>query len=94
VVGINQPAKSYWQRILDYYNEFRTTTTTRTRSSLQHRWGEIQRDTTKFCGFYDEIERKNQSGKSEDDKVFVLLLNNTCIINYCLLNTCLMLYQL
>ncbi|PUZ65800.1 hypothetical protein GQ55_3G254300 [Panicum hallii var. hallii] len=65
VVGINQPAKSYWQRILDYYNEFRTTTTTRTRSSLQHRWGEIQRDTTKFCGFYDEIERKNQSGKKK-----------------------------
>jgi hypothetical protein len=59
VVGINQQAKSYWQKILDYYNEFRTTTTTRTWSS-QHRWGEIQWATTKFCGFYDEIERKNK----------------------------------
>ena len=29
----------------------------------------LQKDTAKFCGFYAEIERKNQSGKSEDDKV-------------------------
>jgi hypothetical protein len=34
------------------------------------------------------------SGKSEDDKVFVLLLNNTCIRNCCVLNTCLMLNKL
>jgi hypothetical protein len=45
------------------------TSSTRTQSSLQHRWGDIQKDTSRFCGFYAEIERKKQSGKSEDDKV-------------------------
>jgi hypothetical protein len=36
---------------------------------LQHRWADIQKDTSRFCGFYSEIERKRQSDKSEDDKV-------------------------
>ncbi|XP_025822372.1 uncharacterized protein LOC112898218 [Panicum hallii] len=33
------------------------------------RWGEISKSTSKFCGFYAEVERKNQSGKCEDDKI-------------------------
>jgi hypothetical protein len=41
----------------------------RSQSSLQNWWAYIQKDTSRFCGFYAEIERKRQSGKSEDDKV-------------------------
>jgi hypothetical protein len=41
----------------------------RTSSSLQHRWSDIQKDTSRFYGLYVEIERRNQSGKSDDDKV-------------------------
>jgi hypothetical protein len=69
VVGVNQPMKSYWARITDYFNEMRTTDVERSSSSLQHRWGDISRDTALFCSYYAEIERKHQSGKSEDDKV-------------------------
>jgi hypothetical protein len=69
IVGTNQPMKSYWGRITDYFNEMKKTCSTRTQSSLQHRWADIQKDTSRFCGFYAEIERKKQSGKSEDDKV-------------------------
>jgi hypothetical protein len=43
--------------------------TERTKSSLIHRWEKIQRDTSKFCAFFDKIERLNESGKIEDDRV-------------------------
>jgi hypothetical protein len=69
IVGINQPLMCYWQRVLQYFNENKKTPIQRTSSSLQHRWGEIQKDTAQFCSYYGEIERKNQSGKCEDDKV-------------------------
>jgi hypothetical protein len=61
--------KSYWARITDYFSEMKKTSPSRSQSSLQHRWADIQKDTSRFCGFYSEIERKRQSGKSEDDKV-------------------------
>ena len=72
VVSVNQPAKTYWERIADYFNENRGTHGERNVLSLQHRWGEISKFTSKFCGFYAEIERKNQSGKCEDDKVYII----------------------
>ncbi|KAG2648294.1 hypothetical protein PVAP13_1NG038508 [Panicum virgatum] len=67
IVGINQPIRSYWARIKAYYDEH--SKIDRSNSALQHRWADIQKDTSRFCGFYSEIERKNQSGKSENDKV-------------------------
>jgi hypothetical protein len=39
------------------------------KSSLIHRWEKIQRDTSKFYGFYDNMERLNESGNNEDDRV-------------------------
>jgi len=78
-IGTNQSSKSYWRRICDYYNEHKKTPHSRSQHSLEHRWGSIQLDTTKFCGFYDKVLRLNQSGKSEDDKV-------TMLYNFCGLN--------
>jgi hypothetical protein len=74
IVGVNQPQGGYWARIKHFYMENRKTTTDRTQSSLQHRWGDIQKDTSRFCGFYGEIERLHQSGKNEDDKVHILFI--------------------
>ena len=65
IVAVNQSTGSYWARITAYCEEHNCP---RSKSSLQHRWGDIQKDTSRFCGFYAEVERKNQSGKSEDDK--------------------------
>jgi hypothetical protein len=69
IVGVNQSQGAYWARITRYYEENKRTPNDRSRSALQHRWADIQRDTSRFCGFYDEIERKHQSGTNEDDKV-------------------------
>lgn len=66
IVGVNQSNGSYWDRITAYCNE---NNCTRTKSALQHRWADIQKDTFKFCGCYAQIERLNQSGKSDGDKL-------------------------
>jgi hypothetical protein len=55
--------------IIEYFDDMKKTPNSRSQSSLQHRWVDIQKDTSRFCGFYTKIERKRQSGKSEDDKV-------------------------
>lgn len=68
-IGTNQSGKSYWRRISEYYNEHTKAPTSRTQHSLEHRWGDIQRETSKFCGAYDKVIRLKQSGKSEDDQV-------------------------
>jgi hypothetical protein len=72
IVGVNQKMESYWTRITKFYNENKKTENARSLLSLQHRWADIQKGTTCFCGIYAEIERRNQSGKSEDDKVHFL----------------------
>jgi hypothetical protein len=69
IVGVNQPLGAYWDMIKSYIDENNKTTHSRSKSSLAHRWGDIQKDTSRFCECFVEIKRKQQSGKSEDDKV-------------------------
>jgi len=69
IIGCNQSSGGYWDRIFEYYHEHKDIPSERSKSSLQHRWGAIQKDTSRFCGFYDAIERRNQSGTNYDDKV-------------------------
>jgi hypothetical protein len=59
IVGVNQTMQYYSVRIAEFYNENRKAANPRTVSSLQHRWSDIQKDTSRFCGFYAEIERRN-----------------------------------
>jgi hypothetical protein len=74
IVGASQQGKAYWTRITIYFNEMRKTPIQRSLSSLQHRWGDIQKDTSRFCGAFSEIMRRNESGKNEDDKVTHLII--------------------
>jgi hypothetical protein len=68
-VGTNQSGKSYWCRISEYYNEHKKTRNSRTQHSLEHRWSDLQRDTSKFCVVYDKVLRLKKSGKNENDQV-------------------------
>jgi len=70
IVGVNQPIGSYWARITTYFLENKRTPYDRTQSSLQHRWGDIQKDTSRFSGFFAEIERQHRSGTNENDTVY------------------------
>jgi hypothetical protein len=69
ITGCNQPMGAYWDRVWEYYQAHKKMQSERTKCSLQHRWKKIQRDTSKFCGYHDSIERLNESGKNEDDRV-------------------------
>ena len=41
----------------------------RNQTSLSNRWSQIQKSVNKFCGFFAQIEARNESGKIFEDKV-------------------------
>jgi hypothetical protein len=75
IAGCNQPMGAYWDRVTQYYHDHKTMQTERTKASLIHRWEKIQKDTSKFCGYYGKIVWLNESGKNEDDRVNKQLLD-------------------
>jgi hemerythrin-like domain-containing protein len=58
IVGVNQPLGAYWDMIKAYIDENNKTTHSRSKSSLAHKWGDIQKDTSRFCECFVEIKRK------------------------------------
>jgi len=77
IIGIGQPSARYWKRIHDYFHTHKTFELDRTQVAIQHRWGIIQKETSRFCGFKSMIDRRNESGKTEDDRVTNLM---NCIV--------------
>ncbi len=80
IVGANQPSGTYWERISTYFHENNPTATHRSLESLQHRWGSISKDTSRFCAFLSEQQRRRESGKTDDDRVII------CELMYCCKN--------
>jgi hypothetical protein len=70
IAGNQQKHNVYWERIYDYFQQEKTSCTSRTANSLMHRWSTIQLKTNKFCGYLAQVERRNESGLNEQDKVF------------------------
>ena len=70
VQGNEQKSKTYWQRVCEYFHEYKPKSCPiRSQNSLMNRWSAIQLATNKFCGCFAQIERLNQSGLTEEDKV-------------------------
>ena len=70
VHGNEQKSKRYWQRVSEYFNKYKPESdSNRNQVSLLNRWSIIQLAINKFCGCFDQIERWNQSGLTEKDKV-------------------------
>ncbi|CAN6201439.1 unnamed protein product [Urochloa humidicola] len=69
VQSIDQTRATYWQRIHDYYHEHKDFTSERNINSLSHRWGIISASVSLFCGWYNQVQNKNQSGVTEQDKI-------------------------
>ena len=72
VQSTNQKRTTYWLRIWEYYHQWKTFTSKRTLGSLTNRWSTIQLCTNKFCGCLAQIESKNESGKTNEDKVHLI----------------------
>ncbi|XP_052142992.1 glutathione S-transferase T3-like [Oryza glaberrima] len=62
IIGNEQPGKAYWQRIAEHYHANRDFESNRNAFSLEHRWGNIQKEVSKFQGCYEQIERRHPSG--------------------------------
>ena len=75
IQGANQSHASFWRRISDYYETHRKSFASRTESSLMHRWMYILENVNKYCACYDAIDRRNQSGKTIQDKVILFLIS-------------------
>jgi len=88
VQGNQQKNKIYWKRICDYFHEHKAHGANRNQNSLMNRWSIIQLAINKFCGFLAQIDKRSQSGLTEQDNVrsnYGLGLTDTLSCLVCLL---------
>jgi hypothetical protein len=69
LAGVNQSSGSYYQCFHEYYMEHMSSGFERTQVAIQHRWSTIQRALSKFFSLKAVIDRRNESEKSEQDRV-------------------------
>lgn len=66
----DQKGSKFWDRIcMNSHENKKGNTVERTVHSLSNRWSSIQKFTNKFCGYLAQVETKNPSGATEQDKV-------------------------
>ncbi|XP_066319452.1 glutathione S-transferase T3-like isoform X1 [Miscanthus floridulus] len=70
ITGVNQTSGGYYKRMHDYFNEHKPEGSNRSQIAIQHRWALIQKAMNKFCGHKEAIDRLNESGKNEQDRVY------------------------
>lgn len=68
VTSTDEKHATFWERIWSTFHNDKKFN--RTRDSLNSRWQTVQKETNKFCGCLAQIENRNESGKTEHDKVF------------------------
>ncbi|CAL9021681.1 unnamed protein product [Prunus brigantina] len=67
--GNEQKHQTFWARIGDYYNQNKWFKSSRTDRMLSQRWQKIQKEVNRFSGCIATINERNQSGKTEQDKI-------------------------
>ena len=79
-VGVNQSSGGYYKRIHDYYKQHKPEGSERSQIAIQHRWAAIQKAVNKFCCFKSAVDRRDQSGTNEQDRVSVQMGNELNIM--------------
>ncbi|KAF0895106.1 hypothetical protein E2562_006813 [Oryza meyeriana var. granulata] len=69
ITGVNQTSGGYYKRMHDYFNEHKPEGSNRSQIAIQHRWALIQKAMNKFCGHKASVDRLNESGKNEQDRI-------------------------
>lgn len=72
-VGTDQSRETYWQRIYAHF-ALHQEGTTRSQSSIESRWRDIQARVSKFCGCLEQARAHKASGESEHDTVIYLYM--------------------
>ncbi|XP_037432940.1 glutathione S-transferase T3-like [Triticum dicoccoides] len=63
LIETDQTSNSYWGRIYDYYSTRKKVSwPVRVQNALNCRWTTINEQVSKFCGYYQQILNRNQSG--------------------------------
>ena len=68
-IGAEQSSSSYWKLIHLLCHANKTFESDRNINSLMNRWGTIRQEVTKFNGWYIQVQNRNQSGVTFEDKV-------------------------
>ncbi|XP_024313691.1 glutathione S-transferase T3-like [Brachypodium distachyon] len=69
IVGAKQKSATYWNRIHEEYELHKPEGSDRSVNSLSHRWSVLKEQVGRFCGCYDQIMHRHESGKTEQDKI-------------------------
>ena len=70
----DQTKLKYWERIHAYFNQYKEFKYDQNPNSLMHRWSTIQLVVSKFSRYYNQIDGKNQSGTTEQNKVISVVI--------------------
>ncbi|CAN6313967.1 unnamed protein product [Urochloa humidicola] len=69
ITGVNQTSGGYYKRMHDYFNEHKPEGSDRSQIAVQRRWALIQKAMNKFCAHKVSVDRMNESGKNEQDRI-------------------------
>ncbi|XP_015613631.1 glutathione S-transferase T3-like [Oryza sativa Japonica Group] len=61
IIGNEQPGKAYWQRIAEHYHANHDFKSDRNANSLEHRWGNIQKEVLEAEALYSSTAPKNRA---------------------------------
>lgn len=69
IVGTEQKHATYWNRIHEEYELHKPQGSERNVNSISHRWSVVKEQVGRFCGCYEQIMHRHESGKTEQDKI-------------------------
>ena len=69
IASNEQKSNTFWERVHSHFVGVLPSSSERNQISLSNRWKQIQKSVNKFCGFFAQIEMRNESGKTFEDKV-------------------------
>lgn len=69
ITGVNQPSGGYYKRIFEYFDARKPTGSNRSQIAIEHRWRGIQKAINRFAGCKSLVDRRNESGKTERDRL-------------------------
>ncbi|PNT61056.1 glutathione S-transferase T3-like isoform X2 [Brachypodium distachyon] len=69
IVGTEQKNATYWNRIHEEYESHKPEGSDHNVNSLSHRWSAVKEQVGRFCGCYEQITHRRESGKTEQDKI-------------------------
>src|SRR5215472_14939635 len=69
IASNEEKSNVFWERVHSHFIGALPSGSERNQVSISNRWGQIQKAVNKFCRFFAQIEARNKSGETFEDKV-------------------------